>query len=209
MTQTCFVDMNIEEEVKFVYNKIAKKFDNTRYRTWTCVETFLNTLPKNSLIGDIGCGNGKNMLFRTDCEYIGCDFSEEMVKICKEKSLNVFNADVCALPFKDDVFDAIICIAVIHHLSTSEKREMAIRECKRVLKNKGKMLILVWAFEQESNSKRKFQTQDEFVAWKDKKQNIIGLRYYHLFCEHELASYFEKSVSIFYEKGNWGIVYEK
>ena len=44
-----------------------------------------------------------------------------MIKICKDKKLNVFNADVCNLPFEENVFDAVICIAVIHHLSTHEK----------------------------------------------------------------------------------------
>lgn len=201
--------MSIEGDLKFVYNIIARKFDKTRYRTWSCVERFLDTLPRNSLIGDMGCGNGKNMLHRTDCECVGCDFSEGMVKICKEKSLNVLNADICNLPFKDHSFDAVICIAVIHHLSTHEKRKKAIEECKRVLKNKGKMLILVWAFEQEPDSKRKFETQDEFVPWKDKEQTTIGFRYYHLFRKYELDSYFGEKASSFYEKGNWGLFLEK
>ena len=55
--------MSIEDEnVKKVYDTIAEEFDNTRYRPWTCVEEFLNKVPENSVIGDIGCGNGKNML---------------------------------------------------------------------------------------------------------------------------------------------------
>ena len=57
--------MSIEDlNVKDVYNKIANEFNNTRYRPWTFVENFLYNIPKNSIIGDIGCGNGKNMLYR-------------------------------------------------------------------------------------------------------------------------------------------------
>ena len=68
--------MNIETiNVKNIYNKIANEFDNTRYRPWTCVESFLNQIPKGSTIGDFGCGNGNNMLYRKDCTNIGCDFS--------------------------------------------------------------------------------------------------------------------------------------
>ena len=56
--------MSIEEVyVKHVYNTIAKEFSDTRYRPWTCVEEFLDGVEENSYIGDIGCGNGKNMLY--------------------------------------------------------------------------------------------------------------------------------------------------
>ena len=138
--------MSIEDlNVKDVYNKIANEFNNTRYRPWTCVENFLDNIPKNSIIGDIGCGNGKNMLYRKDCTNIGCDFSENLVKICLEKNLNVISGDILNIPFKDNTFDYTICIAVIHHLSTNEKRKNAISELLRVTKPNGKILILVWA----------------------------------------------------------------
>ena len=66
--------MSIEDKnVKDVYNHIAKKFDSTRYRPWSCVEFLDNA--RTSVIGDIGCGNGKNILYRSDCYNYGCDFS--------------------------------------------------------------------------------------------------------------------------------------
>ena len=58
-------------------------------RPWTCVEKIPRWRPENSKIGDIGCGNGKNMLYRDDCINLGCDFSENLVKLCNQKSLNV------------------------------------------------------------------------------------------------------------------------
>ena len=95
--------MNIEKtNVKDVYNKIAKEFNSTRYRPWTCVETFLNDVEVGSTIGDIGCGNGKNMKYRNDCDNYGCDFSEELVKICQKNGLNVVNGDIQNIPFRDN-----------------------------------------------------------------------------------------------------------
>ena len=82
--QTCYLillflllqKMSIEIiNVQNVYDKIASDFDNTRYRPWSYVESFLDNVPSNSTIGDIGCGNGKNMLYRKDCTNLGCDFS--------------------------------------------------------------------------------------------------------------------------------------
>ena len=132
----------------------------------------LLNLKKVKSFADIGCGNGKNMLYRKDCTNIGCDFSENLVKICLEKNLNVISGDILNIPFKDNTFDYTICIAVIHHLSTNEKRKKAISELLRVTKPNGKILILVWALEQEPDSRRKFTEQDNMVNWKDKKGNI-------------------------------------
>ena len=204
--------MSIEDiHVKNVYNAIASEFDTTRYRPWSCVESFLDNVPKGSTIGDIGCGNGKNMLYRKDCTNLGCDFSNELVKICQKKNLNVLCGDILNIPFKDETFNHTICIAVIHHLSTEEKRKKAIQELERVTKKDGTILILVWALEQEKDSRRKFNKQDNFVDWKDKRQNLLGKRYYYVFKENELESLVTSGTIMnrFYEKGNWGIIFKK
>ena len=205
--------MSIEEiNVKDVYNKIAKEFSNTRYRPWTCVESFLDNVEVGCKIGDIGCGNGKNMKYRVDCENYGCDFSEELVNICKEDKLNVKYGDILSVPFEDKQFDYTICIAVIHHLSTPEKRKKAIDEVIRVTKKGGKILLLVWALEQPENSRRKFEKQDNMVTWKSKKGDLMGERYYYVFKKDELENLINDSVTIvesFYELGNWGVILEK
>jgi tRNA (uracil-5-)-methyltransferase TRM9 len=205
--------MSIEEiNVKNVYNKIAKEFSDTRYRPWTCVESFLDNVEVGCKIGDIGCGNGKNMKYREDCENYGCDFSEELVKICNDNGLNVVYGDILSVPFGDKQFDYTICIAVIHHLSTPEKRKKAIDEVMRVTKKGGKALILVWALEQPENSRRKFAKQDNMVTWKDKQGNLLGERYYYVFKKDELENLVNDSVTIiesFYELGNWGVILEK
>lgn len=205
--------MTIEEiNVKQIYDKIANEFDNTRYRPWTCVENFLDSIPPNSNIGDIGCGNGKNMLYRKDCNNYGCDFSKNLVNICLQKNLNVVIGDILNIPYNDNIFDNTICIAVIHHLSSTEKRKKAIQELIRVTKNGGKILILVWALEQESDSRRKFVKQENMVDWKDKKGNLLGKRYYYVFRKGELESLINDNIKIeksFYERGNWGLILKK
>ena len=201
--------MSIEElYVKNVYNSIASSFDNSRYRPWSCVEAFLDDIPKGSIIGDIGCGNGKNMMYKKDCTHYGCDFSQSLVNICLQKNLNVICGDILNIPYKTDTFDYTLCIAVIHHLSTVEKRKKAIQELERITKKGGKIFLLVWAFEQENDSRRKFIKQENFVDWKDKQQKLLGKRYYYVFQKNELESLVDKKKieKSFYEKGNWGII---
>ncbi len=57
--------------------------------------------------------------------------------------------DCLNLPYRNDQFDGIICIAVIHHLSTLARRQAAVVEMARILRPGGSMLLYVWAMEQE------------------------------------------------------------
>jgi SAM-dependent methyltransferase len=198
--------------VKNVYDKIAKEFSHTRYKPWTCVQNFLDDIPDNSLIGDIGCGNGKNMIYNKKCEYKGCDFSIELVNICNKQNLNVIYGDVLNIPFKDNEFDHTMCVAVLHHLSNIDKRKKAIQELLRITKKGGKIFILVWSLKQDINSRRKFVKQENMIDWKDKNRNILCKRYYYVYKKNELESLIPANVNIiksFYEKGNYGIIIKK
>ena len=47
--------------------------------------------------------------------------------------------DNMSLPYKDDSFDAVLSIAVIHHIATTERRVRALRELARVLRVGGRI----------------------------------------------------------------------
>ena len=49
-------------------------------------------------------------------------------------TVQVLICDNMNLPYKDDSFDAVLSIAVIHHIATTERRVRAIRELARVLR---------------------------------------------------------------------------
>ena len=201
------------EYVQKPYNTISNHFDKTREYLWKAIKEFIKDIDDSSLLLDAGCGNGKNMLYRKDLINYGCDFSKELVKICLKQNLNVIEGDILNIPYKDNSFDYTLCIAVIHHLSTIDKRIKSINELIRVTKPGGKILILVWALEQESNSKRKFTKQENYVDWKNKSKQLLGKRYYYVFKKNELenlvSSINVKIVKSFYEKGNHGVILEK
>jgi ubiquinone/menaquinone biosynthesis C-methylase UbiE len=195
------------KSVENTYNSIATNFDKTRYKVWRKVVEFLDIQLPNIKVLEVGCGNGKNMLYRNDLRIYGIDISEEQVSICKAKKLNVQKSDMTSLPFNDAEFDAIICIATYHHLQTESERKQALNEMYRVLKSGGKALISVWAMEQDSNTKRKFTQSDEMVSWK--YNNSIYYRYYHIYKKDELEEEIRslcpefKIESVFYDLGNW------
>ncbi|KAI3842323.1 hypothetical protein MKW98_026113 [Papaver atlanticum] len=132
-----------------VYEAIAPHFSSTRFAKWPKVSTFLNALPRGSLVLDAGCGNGKYLGLNPECFDIGCDISPPLVNICLDRGNEVMVADAVNMPYRTDFGDAAISIAVRHHLSTKSRRIKAIEELLRVVRKGGLALITVWAVEQE------------------------------------------------------------
>ena len=131
-----------------VYNQIANHFASTREKPWPKVVQFLESLNQYSFVLDIGCGSGRYLNVSKNHFIFGCDRSSSLVEICQSKHPFVFISDGLIIPVKDNHFDACICIAVIHHYFSLERRVAAIREIIRVLRYKGRALIYVWAAEQ-------------------------------------------------------------
>ena len=73
--------------------------------------------------------------------------------------------DCMSVPLRSKSCDAAICIAVMHHLSTSERRVRCVEELVRIVRPGGTINIQAWAMEQESNSRRKFAAPDVFVPF--------------------------------------------
>jgi ubiquinone/menaquinone biosynthesis C-methylase UbiE len=149
------------------YDIHADAFSKSRYSVWQQVKQFLNSLPADSSVLDIGCGNGKNMLYRADLNMIGLEYSQPLVEICHSRNLNVIQGDARCLPFKDNTFDAAIMIAVIHHIPPAEQYAVFSEIC-RILRPGGRCLITNWAVEQPIGARRTFEVGLNLVSWKGK-----------------------------------------
>jgi len=201
-----------EYERKYVhntYNTIASHFSNSRYKPWDKVKNFLQELSETSTMIEVGCGNGKNLGISKGIS-IGCDICPNLLEIAKSKGYQVVLADALNLPFSDNFSDAVISIAVIHHLSTEERRISAISEMIRICKPNGKILIYVWAKEDKNKN-----SGDSFIEWRDNKGgNNILERYYHLFEKDELDNLCSKFNNItietsYFDKENYAIILTK
>ncbi|CAL8349250.1 unnamed protein product [Arctogadus glacialis] len=150
------------EHVHRVYDKIAPYFNDSRYKAWPKVRQFLLDQQPGSLVADVGCGNGKYLGINKKVVILGCDVCCPLVAYASSQGHEVQVCDGLHLPYRDGVFDAVLSISVIHHLSTTERRVRAIREMARCLRDGGRVMIYVWALEQKY---RKFEKQDIFVPW--------------------------------------------
>ncbi|XP_028275829.1 putative tRNA methyltransferase 9B [Parambassis ranga] len=150
------------DHVHSVYDKIAPYFNDSRYKAWPKVRQFLLDLQPGSIVADIGCGNGKYLHINKEVFKLGCDVCRPLVDFAWSQGHEVQMCDGLHLPYRDGCFDAVLSIAVIHHLSTKERRIRAIKEMARTLRVGGRIMIYVWAMEQKH---RKFEKQDIFVPW--------------------------------------------
>ncbi|KDO26139.1 hypothetical protein SPRG_08500 [Saprolegnia parasitica CBS 223.65] len=161
-----------KEHVHGVYDSIASHFSHTRHHPWPLVTDFLNRLPDGALVADIGCGNGKYLGVNPKVMMIGSDRSMPLLSVCSERTHEVFGSDGLSVPLRTGVFDAAICIAVLHHMSTIEHRLQILRELARLVRVGSEIYVVAWAFEQDALSKRKFASQDVMVEWKLQQKYI-------------------------------------
>ncbi|KAI5197592.1 S-adenosyl-L-methionine-dependent methyltransferase [Aureobasidium subglaciale] len=175
------------QHVHDVYEQIASHFSATRYKPWPVIEKFLKGLRPGSVGLDIGCGNGKYLTVNPDVFIVGSDRSPSLTKIASSHQPHAaIVSDILSLPHQNHSFDFAISIAVLHHLSTPERRVEAVQTILDTLNADGQALLYVWALEQK-DSRRGWDEgnqQDTMVPWvmrekkekqkKDKRQQNKG-----------------------------------
>lgn len=130
---------------------------------------FMNYLNKNQMFLDLGCGTGTDTIAASQKvkTAIGLDISKKSIKTAaqqlekaKTKNVSFQKHDLNKkLPFDSDTFDVVLASDVLEHL---ERREFALRELRKVLKDKGLLLLV---------------TDNPNTSWK-KKQKKHGMFYY-------------------------------
>ena len=116
-----------------------------------------------------GCGNGKYLGVNPQTYKLGSDICLELVTIAASRGHEVAVCDCLTLPYRSNQFDAAICIAVVHHLSTERRRVAALRELMRIVQPGGEALVYVWAMEQERRKVRKSKKLDQHTRFKRKE----------------------------------------
>ena len=98
---------------------------------------------------DIGVGGGRTIPYLTSItdQYVGIDYAENMIRLCKTKfpDLEFLVADASDMfTFSDGSFDAIVfSYNGMDYLYPQEKRLRCLLECFRLLKNQGIFIFSV------------------------------------------------------------------
>ena len=146
-------DKNLRE--KEFHNKLQSsskgRFENIFYKAighaWLDYYENLNSLAKNSDILDYGCGIGptiEKVINYNPKKITGIDISDVSINKAKEKFKNSevkieLLVDNCEkTKFKNDQFDLVYGLGILHHLEFSK----CMNEISRILKTNGSLLFI-------------------------------------------------------------------
>lgn len=143
------------------YNQAGVHFSRTRQKkygsgssNWVVTDQYLSRLKPSQSVLDLGCGNGKLVTgLPSGVDYLGTDFSETLLNEARQlhpdhefKYGDVLNPK----DWKElDIYDAIFCVAVLHHVPKRENQVYVLKEIKQHLKQDGFVFLTVWNLWQE------------------------------------------------------------
>jgi len=115
--------------------------------TWKYIEPYVPKDP-DALVLDAGGGTGRwaIRMARKGCKVILVDISEGMLKIAAEKvkkerlqnKITIKEGDITKTGYADETFDMILCE---HALFLFKEPDIVIKELKRILKKKSRLII--------------------------------------------------------------------
>ncbi len=103
-------------------------------------------VPSGASVLDVGCGTGvlAARVRQAGYQVVGVDPSQGMIGVLQGRAPSVaaVAASGMSLPFADDRFDLVYCVAVMHHIAEAAGVQRTLQEMVRVVKRGGR--VLVW-----------------------------------------------------------------
>lgn len=136
---------------------------------------------------DFGCGLGRHSIyfakygFNVSAFDLSEDATAHLRKWAEKKNLtiNIANADMISLPYKDNAFDAIFAYHVISHTDSTGIKEI-IQELSRVLKVGGEIYLTLCSKETWSFAEAKYPRLDENTVIKTDDGPEKGIPHYYV-----------------------------
>jgi len=131
------------------YKKLAQYYDRfVEPVNHTLRKIVLKIQPpeKGMQLLEVGCGTGTNLqLFQQNgCIVSGIDLSQAMLEQARNKlgdKADLRLVDAAQMPFDDKHFDVVLAMLTLHEMP-GEIRSNVIKEMQRVLKSKGRIVII-------------------------------------------------------------------
>lgn len=163
---------DIMASIRDFYDEAGSHFSRTRQKTygtpssnWPVTDKYLSQLKPGQCVLDIGCGNGKLVSgLPAGVTYVGTDFSKtllnEAAKLYPGRDFRFGDVVDPEHWIKLPEFDAIFCVAVLHHIPEKARQLFALKQAKRHLKDDGFLYLTVWNLWQARYAQ--YQVDDHF-----------------------------------------------
>ena len=144
------------------------------------VQLLVPLVPRNSVVVDLGCGEGRNTLYlnRIGFKGIGTDLSFKAVKILKnnlfEEEVKGFGlvSDANWLPFRNDSVNAIVAHHLFDHLP-AEDFSKSLDEAYRVLCLGGVILMTMGSFSEVGTDSSRKNNDGAIVFTKGPQKGML------------------------------------
>lgn len=168
-------------------------------------------LSSKSKVLDIGCGFGNNLLpfYDKGCKCFGTEVTEDIAKQTQRILLKRgFDVDIrcgrnTCLPFRDNLFDLLLSVNIIHYEKTAKDITLALKEYNRVLKRGGYFFLMTVGPEHEIQKKAKRIGPHNYLI------RNYGFRSGEQFFFFESTEYLKSYLSKFFARVEVGQVTER
>jgi len=167
------------------YDKIASEYANCWLDDPVMKDSlakFIDYLPQDSLVIDVGCGIGRDTKYLIDrgINTIGVDISMGMLRVAKRlmPDGNFFLMDMRTLGFLDETFKGIWACASVVHLP-KYFLSIVLGEFNRILKKDGILFLSM----QEGDNEAFLEPEGRFFAYHkmDELNTILGQHGFQVF----------------------------
>ena len=130
------------------YSTQARTYDETRGASPSVLGPLRQALegaPGRRLV-DVGGGTGNySLALRSDgWDPLVVDREPAMLARAAAKGLSTLEGDAQRLPLPDEGADAVMLVSMLHHV---EDQAAAIAEAKRILRPRGRLVLMGWSYE--------------------------------------------------------------
>ena len=140
-----------------MYDEIGSHFSRTRQKTygegestnWIVTDKYLKLLKSGESVLDIGCGNGKLVTGLPEgVSYLGTDFSQTLLgearRLHPHHEFRFGDVIDPAYWASLGTYDALFCVAVLHHIPERSQQLFVLGEMKKHLEPGGFLYLSVW-----------------------------------------------------------------
>ncbi len=156
---------------------------------WPEFNFLFENVKENERVLDLGCGNGRFYENLKNTNYTGIDNSEKLIEIARRnyEGVDFRVASALDIPFKDEEFDRVFSLAVLHHIP-KEYHNKFLKEVKRVLKNNGLLILTVWNLKdrKEKNDVKIISEKEILIPWHGAEDH-----YFYIFNLKDLEELFK------------------
>lgn len=209
------------------YDSISSEYEEVHIIPW--MDSFLKVeediivriISSSSNVLDLGCGSGRHLInLSRKCNVIGVDISKQMlIRLKKKCTVQVILSNIINIPFKNETFNVVLLTYNTYgHIPRVSLRQKVLFEIKRVLKNKGLLILSVW-LEDALNYWEKLPGYKIYYCRDENNSVIVSnkkspLHYVHTFTISEVKEninqHFEINSIIYIDRdGNISDIYRK